>query len=143
MDGVLVQPMARNGLEMVLGMSHDPQFGPLLMVGLGGIYLELFRDVQFALQPVTDRDISQMVDRLRSRRILDGYRGEPERDVGAVHEMLARVSQLVEENPQIREMDLNPVMVFSKGQGAQVVDVRVRVTASDPYQEYVIASLDD
>jgi acetyl coenzyme A synthetase (ADP forming)-like protein len=143
MEGVLVQPMARNGLEMVLGVSHDPQFGPVLMTGLGGIYLELFRDVQFALQPVTDREIAQMVDRLRSRPILDGYRGEPARDIDALHEMLARLSQLVEENPQVREMDLNPVMLFPKGEGGQVVDVRVRAAPSDPYQEYVIASLEE
>jgi acyl-CoA synthetase (NDP forming) len=143
MDGVLLQPMAQGGLEMVLGMSHDPQFGPVLMVGLGGIYLELFRDVQFALQPVTDREIVQMVDRLRSRRILDGYRGEPARDVEALQQMLARLSQLVEENPQIREVDLNPVMLFPKGQGGKVVDVRIRAAPSDAYQEYVIASLEE
>ncbi len=141
MDGVLVQPMAQGGLEMVLGMSHDPQFGPVLMAGLGGIYLELFRDVQFALHPVTDREITQMVDRLRSRRILDGYRGEPARDVDALHQMLARLSQMIEENPQIRDVDFNPVMVFPKGKGAQVVDVRIRAAPSDAYQEYVIASL--
>jgi acyl-CoA synthetase (NDP forming) len=143
MDGVLVQPMARKGLEMVLGMSHDPQFGPVLMAGLGGVYLELFRDVQFALQPVTDREIAQMVDRLKSRPILDGYRGEPARDVDALHGMLARLSQLVEENPQVREMDLNPVMLFSKGDGGQVVDVRIRAARTDPFQEYVIASLEE
>jgi acetate---CoA ligase (ADP-forming) len=143
MDGVLVQPMAHGGLEMVLGMSHDPSFGPVLMAGLGGIYLELFKDVQFALHPVTDREIAQMVDRLRSRPILDGYRGEPARDVDALQQILARLSQMIEENPQIRELDFNPVMVFPKGQGAQVVDVRLRAAPSDPYQEYVIAGLED
>ncbi len=143
MDGVMLQPMAQGGLEMVLGMSHDPQFGPVLMVGLGGIYLELFRDVQFVLQPVTDREIVQMVDKLRSRRILDGYRGEPARDVDALHEMLARLSQMIEENPQIREVDFNPVMLFPKGQGGQVVDVRIRAAPIDAFQEYVIASLEE
>ena len=143
MDGVLLQAMAKGGLEIVLGMSEDPQFGPVLMVGLGGIYLELFKDVQFALHPVTDRDASKMIDKLRARPIFDGYRGEPARDVDALHETLLRLSQLVEDHPEIKEIDLNPVMLQPKGQGCVTVDTRFRVQAVDPFQEYVISHMED
>ncbi|HUJ75763.1 MAG TPA: GNAT family N-acetyltransferase [bacterium] len=143
MQGALIQPMASAGLEMVLGMTQDPNFGPVLMVGLGGIYLELFRDVQFALQPLTDRDAELMLERLHSRRILDGYRGEPARDVTALKEALLRLSQLVEDHPQIQEADLNPILVRAQGQGCQVLDWRFRVAPVDPFQEFVISHLED
>jgi len=141
MDGVLLQTMAGRGLEMVLGMIHDPQFGPVLMVGLGGTYLELFSDVQFGLHPVTDRDAARMVERLRSRRLLEGYRGEPAGDVAALQEAILRLSYLVEKHPQVREIDLNPVLVMT--QGCRVLDVRVSVAPVDPFEEYVISHLDD
>jgi acetyltransferase len=143
MDGVLLQPMAKPGLETVLGVSYDPNFGPVLMAGLGGVYLELFRDVQFALHPVTELDVERMLGRLRSQRIFAGYRGEPARDVAAFSETLLRLSQLVEEHPQIREIDLNPVLLREQGRGCQVVDARVRVAAVDPFTEYVISHLGD
>jgi acetyl coenzyme A synthetase (ADP forming)-like protein len=141
MDGALVQPMAPGGLEIVLGMSQDPQFGPVMMVGLGGIYLELFQDVQFALHPVTNRDVSRMIDRLRARPVFDGYRGEAPRDLDALHEAVLRLSQMVEDHPRIKEIDLNPVLLRAKGQGCVTVDARFRVQAVDPFEEYVIASL--
>jgi acyl-CoA synthetase (NDP forming) len=143
MDGVLLQPMARAGLETVLGVSFDPSFGPVLMAGLGGIYLELFRDVQFALHPVTDLDVERMLERLKSYRIFQGYRGEPPRDVAAFKQTLLRLSQLVEEQPHIRELDLNPVLLMEEGQGCVVVDARVRVAGIDPFNEYVISHLAD
>jgi acetate---CoA ligase (ADP-forming) len=143
MDGVLLQPMSKSGLEAVLGMSYDPNFGPVLMVGLGGVYLELFRDVQFALHPVTDLDVERMLGRLKSHRIFVGYRGEPARDLGALSETLLRLSQLVEDHPHIREIDLNPVMLMERGQGCVVVDARVRVAGVDPFTEYVISHLSD
>ena len=143
MDGVLLQPMAKSGLEAVLGVSYDPNFGPVMMVGLGGVYLELFRDVQFALHPVTDLDVQRMLERLKSHRIFAGYRGSPARDVKMLNETLLRLSQLVEENPHIRELDLNPVMLMEEGQGCVVVDARVRVAGIDPFTEYVIAHLKD
>jgi acetyl coenzyme A synthetase (ADP forming)-like protein len=143
MDGVLVQPMAGDGLETVMGMTFDPQFGPVLMCGLGGIFVELFQDVQFALHPVTDRDVANMVNRLRSRRLFDGFRGDPARDLDAFQQTLLRLSQLVEDHPQIRELDLNPVMVKAKGEGCVVTDVRVRVQAVDRFEQFVIAHLDD
>ncbi|HKJ00679.1 MAG TPA: GNAT family N-acetyltransferase [bacterium] len=143
MDGVLLQPMAHEGLETVLGVSYDPNFGPVLMAGLGGVYLELFRDVQFALHPVTDLDVERMLARLKSHRIFVGYRGEPERDLAALSETLLRLSQMVEDHPQIREIDLNPVLLMEKGQGCVVVDARVRVAGVDPFSEYVISHLSD
>lgn len=143
MDGVLLQPMCAGGLEMVLGMSQDPQFGPVMMVGLGGVYLELFKDVQFALHPVTDRDVTQMIDKLRARPIFDGYRGEPARDLDALRETLLRLSQLVEDHPEVKEIDLNPVMLQPRGQGCITVDTRFRVQAVDPFEEYVISHMED
>jgi acyl-CoA synthetase (NDP forming) len=143
MQGVLVQPMAGEGLETVMGMTFDPQFGPILMCGLGGIFVELFQDVQFSLHPVTDREVAKMVDRLHSRRLFDGFRGEPPRDLDAFRESLLRLSQLVEDHPQIRELDLNPVMVKARGQGCVVADVRIRVQAVDRFEQYVIAHLED
>ena len=143
MDGVLLQPMASPGLETVLGVSFDPHFGPVLMVGLGGVYLELFRDVQFALHPLTDLDVERMLSRLKSHRIFTGYRGEPARDIAALKDALLRLSQLVEDHPQIRELDLNPVLLMEEGQGCQVVDARVRVAGVDAFTEYVISHLAD
>jgi acetate---CoA ligase (ADP-forming) len=143
MDGVLLQPMAKAGLEAVLGVSYDATFGPVLMAGLGGVYLELFRDVQFALHPVTDLDVERMLSRLKSYRIFAGYRGEPARDIAAFKETLLRLSQMVEDHPHIRELDLNPVLLMGEGQGCCVVDARVRVAGVDPFTEYVISHLND
>ena len=143
MDGMLVQPMAGDGLEAVMGMTFDPQFGPLLMFGLGGIFVEMFQDVQFALHPLTETDATRMVERLRARPLFDAFRGRPPRDLAAVHETLLRLSQLVEEHPQIRELDLNPVIVKGVGEGCVVADVRVRVQAVDRFEQFVISHLDE
>ncbi len=142
MDGVLIQPMASSGLEAVLGVSHDATFGPVMMAGLGGVYLELFQDVQFTLLPVTDREVERMLQRLKAHRIFSGYRGEAARDVAAFSETMLRLSQLVDEHPQIHELDLNPVMLMPEGQGCVVVDARVRVQPVDPFSEYVISQID-
>ncbi|HEX5870778.1 MAG TPA: acetate--CoA ligase family protein [Longimicrobium sp.] len=124
-DGVLVQKMVPRGKETIIGMTLDPQFGPVLMFGLGGIYVEALKDVVFRVQPVTDVDAAEMVRAIRGIRLLEGVRGEPASDLGAVEETIARISQLVGDHDAIREMDVNPWMAFAEGGVA--VDGRIRI----------------
>ena len=127
MQGIIVQSMVRDGVEAIVGMTHDPSFGPMLMFGLGGVYVELLKDVVFRLHPITDRDARDMVRTPRSFPLLEGYRGAPPADVAALEELLLRFSQLVGEHPEIAEMDLNPVKVLPPGRGCRVVDARIAV----------------
>lgn len=126
-EGVLVQEMVDDGHEALVGMTEDPSFGPLLVFGLGGVYVELLKDVVFRVAPITDSEAAQMVAGIKSAKLLDGYRGQPAGDTQAVEEVLLRVSALVEAIPELAEMDLNPVIVRPPGQGATVVDGRIRV----------------
>ncbi|HET9327822.1 MAG TPA: acetate--CoA ligase family protein [Candidatus Eisenbacteria bacterium] len=130
MQGVTVQPMLRGGVEAVIGMTRDASFGPLLMFGLGGTQVELLKDVVFRVHPLSDRDAAEMVRRIKGARLFDGYRGAPPSDVGALEEMLMRVSQMVGDHPEIVEMDLNPVSVRERGQGCIVLDARIAVHAA-------------
>jgi len=123
--GVLVQKMLPKGKEIILGMTRDPKFGPLLMFGLGGIYTEALRDVAFRLAPLREGVAKEMVRDIRSYRLLEGVRGEPPSDMAAVAECLMRLSQLVTEHPRIQELDINPLFVYPRGQGAVVADARV------------------
>lgn len=123
--GVLVQKMLKKDKEIILGMTRDPRFGPLLMFGLGGIYTEALRDVSFRLAPIRENVASEMVKDIRSYRLLQGVRGEKPSDVGAVAECLLRLSQLVTEHGRIKELDINPLMVYAKGDGAMVADARI------------------
>jgi acyl-CoA synthetase (NDP forming) len=127
MTGVNVQPMIEEGVEAIVGVTLDPAFGPLIMFGLGGIFVELLQDVTFRLHPITDLDAAEMVRELKAHKLLDGYRSHPPADVPAVQELLLRVSALIEAVPEIREMDFNPVKLLRPGQGATVVDARVRL----------------
>jgi acetyl coenzyme A synthetase (ADP forming)-like protein len=127
MEGVLVQPMVRGGMEVLIGVTHDPLFGPLIAFGLGGIHVEILGDVCFRVTPLTDFDASEMVRGIRGYRLFEGYRGYPATDVAALEEMLLRVSRLVEEVPEIQELELNPVFALSPGQGCRIVDARIRV----------------
>ena len=127
MEGVLVQPMIREGLEAIVGMTQDPSFGPLLMFGLGGVQVELLKDVAFRVQPLTDRDARELVRSVRGYPLLDGWRGSPPGDVAAIEEVLLRISQLAGDHPEVAEMDLNPVRVLPPGRGCLVVDARVAV----------------
>ncbi len=124
----LVQEMAA-GIEMVVGVNHDPQFGPLVVTGLGGTLVELVRDVSVRVTPLTDRDVDEMLDGLRMRPLLDGYRGSPPADIEALRDLLLRVGAMVEDLPEIRELDINPVFVRPRGEGVVAVDVRCRVAA--------------
>lgn len=123
--GVLIQKMLDKGKEIILGMTRDPKFGPLLMFGLGGIYTEALRDVSFRLAPIRENDASEMVRNIRAHKLLEGVRGEPPSDLGAVAECLLRLSQLVTKHPAIQELDINPLVVYPRGKGAVVADARI------------------
>jgi acyl-CoA synthetase (NDP forming) len=131
MDGVLVQPMLSGGVELMVGVTEDPLFGPLIAFGLGGVRVEIFRDVCFRVLPLTDRDASEMVRSIKGFRLLEGYRGDPPADIDAIENLLLRVSRLVEEVPEISELDLNPVIALPPGQGCRIADARIRVKAAN------------
>ncbi|MEO6164651.1 MAG: acetate--CoA ligase family protein, partial [Candidatus Binatia bacterium] len=126
-DGVLVQPMIAGGVELMVGITQDPSFGPLIAFGLGGIHVEILQDVCFRVTPITDRDAKEMVQSIRGYRLLEGYRGHPPADIPAIEDLLLRVARLVEEVPEIMESDLNPVIALPPGQGCCIVDARIRV----------------
>jgi acetyl coenzyme A synthetase (ADP forming)-like protein len=123
--GVLVQKMLPRGKEIILGMSRDPRMGPLLMFGLGGIYTEALKDVSFRLAPLRENVALEMIMDIRAHKLLRGFRGEPPADVPAIADCLLRLSQLVTEHDRIKELDINPLMVYAAGQGAMVADARV------------------
>ena len=114
MDGVLIQPMISGGVEVMVGMTLDPLFGPLIGFGLGGIHVEILKDVCFRVTPITDRDAAEMVRAIKGYRLLEGYRGHPPADIAAIEDLLLRVARLVEEVPEIAELDLNPVIAFRR-----------------------------
>jgi acetyl coenzyme A synthetase (ADP forming)-like protein len=127
LDAVLLQREVRGGIEALVGVTTDPTFGPLVVCGLGGVLVELLKDVSFRLAPVTDVDAAEMIDKLRASKLLDGYRGSLPGDKDALISVILRVSALVTVVPELRELDLNPVKVLMPGQGAIVVDGRMRV----------------
>lgn len=122
-DGVSVQKMARPGIEVIMGMSQDAQFGPVLMFGLGGILVEVLKDVSFRLVPITPRDARQMIQEIKGRPLLEGYRGQEPADVEALEKLLLRLSDFIEKHPEIAELDLNPIFAYKDG--AVAVDARI------------------
>ena len=124
----MVQEMIDDGVEMVVGVTHDPSFGPLVMTGMGGTLVELLRDVSVRITPLTDRDADEMLASLRMRPLLEGYRGSPPADVPALKRLLHRIAAMVEDLPEIAELDLNPVFVRPEDQGVVAVDMRMKVT---------------
>jgi acyl-CoA synthetase (NDP forming) len=123
--GVSVQPMARPGIEVIVGMSVDPQFGPVLMFGLGGILVEVLKDVSFRIVPIEPRDARQMIREIKGFPVLEGFRGQERADLGALERLLLQLSDLVEAHPEIEELDLNPVFAYEDG--AVTVDARIVV----------------
>ncbi len=123
--GVFVQEFVPGGLETILGLKRDPHFGPLLMFGLGGVYVEVLRDVTFRVAPIRELGAHRMIRQIRAYKLLEGFRGQPPRDVGAIAECLLRLSQLAIELEEIEELDINPLMVFEEEAGARVVDARI------------------
>ena len=129
-EGFLVQRMVGDGVELLVGVVHDPSFGPVIACGAGGTAVELLKDVAVRITPLTDRDATEMVRSLATFPLLDGYRGAPRADVAALEDLLLRVSAMVEAHPEIAELDCNPVKVLPDG--VVVVDARVRVEAASP-----------
>lgn len=122
-DGVSVQTMAPPGVEVIVGMSKDPQFGPVLMFGLGGILVEVLKDVSFRIVPLAERDAREMIKEIKGYPVLQGYRGQKPASMPALEQLIIKVSQFVEKNPQIKELDLNPV--FAYPDKAVAVDARI------------------
>jgi len=122
-EGVSVQKMARSGVEVIIGMSQDAQFGPVLMFGLGGILVEILKDVSFRIVPLTKRDAAEMIREIKGYPLLEGYRGQEPVDVSNLEELVLKVSDFVEKNPEVKELDLNPVFAYKDG--AVAVDARV------------------
>ncbi|MBN2317855.1 MAG: acetate--CoA ligase family protein [Acidobacteria bacterium] len=129
--GVLIQEMVHGGKETILGMKRDPLFGGLLMFGLGGIYVEVFKDVTFRIAPIRELSAKSMIERIKGIKLLKGFRGEPPCDLDAIAQSLLRLSQLVTDFPEIEEMDINPLIVLPAGSGARVVDARILIGDSD------------
>lgn len=129
MGGAVVQAMVAPGVEMIAGVTHDPLFGPLVLVGMGGVAAELLRDTTVRILPVTDLEAREMVTSLRGAPLLSGYRGAPTTDVGALTDLLVRLGVLADEIPEVAELDINPVIVSPNG--AVAVDVKVRVVAQE------------
>ena len=132
LDGILLQREAGQWIEALVGVTTDPTFGPLIVCGIGGVTVELVKDVAFRLHPVTDVDAAQMVAGLRSTPLLDGYRGAPAGDRPALISIIRKISALVELVPEITELDLNPVKVLPPGRGAVVIDSRMRIAPVRP-----------
>ena len=114
--------MAEKGLEVIIGMTRDPQFGPMLMFGLGGIFVEVMKDVTFHLAPITEQEAVQMLKSTRSYQLLEGKRGLKEVDINAIAVSLQRISQLTTDFPQIQELDINPLIVGEIGNDPVVAD---------------------
>jgi acetyltransferase len=123
-QGVLVQEMLKDGVEVIIGTTRDPVFGHVIMFGLGGIFVEALQDVSFRIAPVTRRDAEEMIQEIKGYRVLQGMRGKPPADVAAIVDAILRVSQLVTDYAdEIEELDINPLVVFSEG--AKAVDALV------------------
>ena len=121
--GVITDTMAPEGTEIIVGMIKDPHFGQVIMFGLGGIFVEMLKDISFRIIPLDEIDAREMITEIKGYEILKGARGKPPRDIKAIEEVLMKVSKLTMENPEINEIDLNPIFVFEKG--LQVVDARM------------------
>jgi 4-hydroxybutyrate---CoA ligase (ADP-forming) len=123
--GVLVQEMVKSAKETILGASQDPTFGPVIMFGLGGIYVEVLKDVVFRIVPIDEKEAINMVESIKTIKLLKGVRGEKSSDLKAIADSLQRLSQLVVDFPEIKEFDINPLLVLEEGKGARVVDARI------------------
>lgn len=129
--GVFISAFADMGTEMIVGVTKDPQFGHALMTGLGGIFVEVLKDVSFRLIPFNEVDAREMLNELKAYKILEGIRGEAPRDVDALVNVMLSVSKMIEENPEITELDCNPTFVYEKGKGVLVVDARILISDSE------------
>jgi len=125
--GVLIVEMVKGGKEMIIGSKLEPGFGPVVMLGMGGIYVEILKDVTFRLAPFTDQEANDMISSIKTKKLLDGVRGEKPSDVEKLSECIQRLSQLVTDFREIKELDMNPVLVMQKGEGCKILDVRIGI----------------
>ncbi|MCW3986205.1 MAG: acetate--CoA ligase family protein [Candidatus Bathyarchaeota archaeon] len=121
--GILVQEMAPSSTEVIIGAIKDDQFGPTVMFGLGGIFVEILKDVAFRIAPVTKQEAELMITEIKAYPVLKGYRNQPPLDINAIAEIIVNTSKLVTDHQEIKELDLNPIMVYEKG--AKTVDARI------------------
>jgi acyl-CoA synthetase (NDP forming) len=126
-EGVAVQGMARIGTEIIMGMIKDPSFGPVVMFGLGGVLVEVLKDVSFRIVPIEKKDAAEMVEEIQGKKLLEGYRGQDPVDIPYLREVLVKLSDFVDRTPGIEEIDMNPV--FGYTEGAAVVDARIILSA--------------
>ena len=122
-QGVSVQKMAKPGTEVIVGTSKDPQFGPVIMFGLGGIFVEVLKDVSFRIIPLSRKDALEMIEEIKGYPLLQGYRGKESVDIPALTKIILKISRVMEENPNIKELELNPIIAYKKG--ALAVDARI------------------
>ena len=125
--GVLIVEMVKGGKEMIIGSKLEPGFGPVVMLGMGGIYVEILKDVTFRLAPLTDQEANDMISSIKTKKLLEGVRGEKPSDVEKLSECIQRLSQLVTDFREIKELDMNPVLVMEKGEGCKILDVRIGI----------------
>jgi acyl-CoA synthetase (NDP forming) len=125
LEGVQMQQMLSGGKEVIIGMIRDPTFGPMLMFGLGGVYVEILKDVRFVIAPVNEKEARELITGIKTYPLLAGTRGEKPSDIDALVDAILRVSRLVCDFPEIEEFEINPMMVFEEGKGAFAVDMRL------------------
>jgi 4-hydroxybutyryl-CoA synthetase (ADP-forming) len=123
--GILVQEMVKGGKELIIGSKLEPGFGPVIMLGMGGIYVEVLKDVTFRLAPVSDKEADDMINSIKTKKLLEGVRGEKPSDLKKLSELIQRLSALVTDFKEIKELDMNPVLVMEQGNGCKVLDVRI------------------
>jgi len=127
-EGVSVQRMAEPGIEVIMGMTKDSSFGPVIMFGLGGVFVEVLKDVAFRIVPIEKSDAEDMINEIKGKKLLEGYRGQEPADVACLQQMLLKLSDFVNGTPEIEEIDMNPV--FAYRDGAVVVDARIVLSAA-------------
>ena len=127
LEGVIIQEMVKSSRELVCGIATDPQYGPMVMFGLGGVFVEVMKDVSFSLAPLSDQDAHDMVRSVKAFKLLEGARGTKPADVAKVEEILLRLSQLVSDYPEVVELDINPLMISDKTGEAIAVDGRIKI----------------
>ena len=129
-QGVSVQKMAKPGVEVIIGMSKDAQFGPVIMFGLGGVWVEILKDVSFRIVPLERRDAREMIQEIKGRPLLEGYRGQEPVDIVNLEELILKISSFIEQHPEIKELDLNPIFAYKDG--AVAVDARIIIESDKP-----------
>ena len=127
-DGILVEKMAASGIEVILGSTRDPKFGPIVMFGLGGMFVETLKDVTFRLAPMWEISAEIMIHSIKAYNVLKGVRGNPPSDIDAIKDCILRLSQLVSDHPEIEELDINPLLVYPEGEGCVVADSRIALS---------------